>query len=1180
MAKPTQDDIDYLVANPHQAQNFDTAFGQGASAHFLSNQSGGGSTLGRVASDIGKGITEAPGAVLRGAEEAVNQTSNAAKAAGDYLNENVADLGQIKFGHDQNGFHVSYDHGTPKENVLQVPDAVTPAAPESVTGNIVQGVSQFTTGMLGAGKFLKAFGVAGEASSALAKFATTAAKAGIADATVFDPHADRLSNLIQEAPYLRNPVTNFLAAKPEDGEALGRFKGALEGFLTGTALEGFVKSVKALKAAKGGDVKAAVDALHEPDAAPIETPKDTSATTEATPSATPNVAEQEAHALPEATAEVAPTAAQTAATQADQAAPERPGGTVKKTFTLSQDQLDQYRANLNTRYNDVNGAEARYGKGVDFNFDSMGGDEDVKAAINAMAGVSKDFVRKAVGGDDNGVRDWATVKQNADQIAEIVGGDPRLMVQNLSNIADHVHNLDAVIKSGGDFLLSITDHTDKLAQMLTAGEPGKYGSMEQLALHYNKATNLAANTYAMYKGIQTNVARGLNAAKITKSINPAFHEGMSKVDPEDLEAVIKMARRQSALNGLYGPEKAAATRKLIEGSMLDKAIGVHNEFWFNAVLSGIKTHVVNSTANALNAALYPAERMVGGLIGRNEAMFKEGAYQYAGMAKSFKDALKAASRAFEISDNVLDYRGPYAGIHKEFISADTFGLTKGDPLAPLLNGLGTTVRLPSRFLMAEDEFFKQLSYRGRVYAQAMRDGVGKGLKDADLAAHVEGQMDAAFSAEGHGLNESALQQAREATFTNTLDYGIGRWLESGVQQHPALRMIVPFVRVPTNIFRFIAQRTPGLGMLQKQMREDLAAGGERANMAYAKQATGAFLSASAVMSAYEGTITGYGPRDPDLRKQWLQDNQPYSFVIKGADGKKSFIAFNRIDPYSSFFGIAADMAYQMGQWDGDNTDQVAMGLAAAVAKNLASKTYLQGLTQTLDALQSKDPHVIQQWFQNRAASYVPNILNAADPDPYMREVRDIVDAMSNKVPGLSSTLPPSRDLLGEKMMTPMGYPWSAINPFTIKNTEGDPVKVELARLASNDDGAPFTLPSKRVGTLDLTTVKNKDGVSAWDRQQELLGDIRIGGKSLHDRLEHTIASEPYQNAADGNGEFKHSRKVDMIHRDIEHYRDIAQQKMLKEFPDLHKAMLNYKRQSNMVRAGRAPTNDPFAILKQ
>ena len=175
----------------------------------------------------------------------------------------------------------------------------------TIAGGLVEGVSQFMTG------FIPVVGVAGK----VGKFGTIASKVGantalkvakgqknftfaelralkglkkktklgetlkytssgaVADFTVFDAQEERLSNLINMNPSLKNPVTEYLAADGEDGEIEGRLKNVIEGLFIeagmGAVIVPFIKSLKMLKSrnkkmAEGKDkVQATQEALSE-----------------------------------------------------------------------------------------------------------------------------------------------------------------------------------------------------------------------------------------------------------------------------------------------------------------------------------------------------------------------------------------------------------------------------------------------------------------------------------------------------------------------------------------------------------------------------------------------------------------------------------------------------------------------------------------------------------------------------------------------------------------------------------------------------------------------------------------------------------------------------------------------------------------------------------------------------
>lgn len=117
--------------------------------------------------------------------------------------------------------------------------------------DLVTGITQFTMGMLMAGKALPLEG----------KLAGLT-KGAVVDANVFDPHHGRLSDLIQGTA-LANPVTRLLANGENDTELTGRIKNVLEGAMIGSAIDGFIGGLKALRAAKSGDHAAAAKLMRE-----------------------------------------------------------------------------------------------------------------------------------------------------------------------------------------------------------------------------------------------------------------------------------------------------------------------------------------------------------------------------------------------------------------------------------------------------------------------------------------------------------------------------------------------------------------------------------------------------------------------------------------------------------------------------------------------------------------------------------------------------------------------------------------------------------------------------------------------------------------------------------------------------------------------------------------------------
>ncbi len=132
---------------------------------------------------------------------------------------------------------------------------------ENMTQLVSEGVARFVTALIPAHKVTQAAGVTAKIAgsvqtiaknpkyaTAVARLATTEINALIAENIAFSPYEARLSNFVQEFDVMKNPVTEYLAAGPEDSAAEARFKQNLEAIGIGLLAEPFFITVRALKA--------------------------------------------------------------------------------------------------------------------------------------------------------------------------------------------------------------------------------------------------------------------------------------------------------------------------------------------------------------------------------------------------------------------------------------------------------------------------------------------------------------------------------------------------------------------------------------------------------------------------------------------------------------------------------------------------------------------------------------------------------------------------------------------------------------------------------------------------------------------------------------------------------------------------------------------------------------------
>lgn len=104
---------------------------------------------------------------------------------------------------------------------------------ETVIGSFVEGMAQFGTNFL---LTRRATGIKGIKGGFV--------NGAIADATAFDPYDENISSLIEEFPFLKNPLTEALATDEDANAFRNRIRNASEGLIIGGALESVVNLYK------------------------------------------------------------------------------------------------------------------------------------------------------------------------------------------------------------------------------------------------------------------------------------------------------------------------------------------------------------------------------------------------------------------------------------------------------------------------------------------------------------------------------------------------------------------------------------------------------------------------------------------------------------------------------------------------------------------------------------------------------------------------------------------------------------------------------------------------------------------------------------------------------------------------------------------------------------------------
>ncbi len=686
-----------------------------------------------------------------------------------------------------------------------------------------------------------------------------------------------------------------------------------------------------------------------------------------------------------------------------------------------------------------------------------------------------------------------------------------------------------------------------------------------------------------------------------EGIRNAFINESGGMHPDKLvtriEEAIDEGNPDSMINSMFKLAKQAQGKHFLD---------MPTEYWMNAILSGPKTQMVNVMGNSLTQVMATIEATVGGLATGNLSVVKAVLASWSN-GKMIGEAAHFAKKAFKQNDNLLDPQSrafsdrPQGAITGDRIAGGRLSgmvTQRGLTSKKSFDALGNFIRIPSRLLLTTDEFFKQLAYRRAARLKAAMSGLQQGIKDPKkLAEHIHNTLEGIITEGGRMSSEVGLareaneiaakknltgaekdkfilkyikenfdksksaliqyaqDEAQYLTFTRDLQDGtLGKVLQEATNKLPMLRLVLPFVRTPTNLLKYAFERTPGVFLLKEErarLFDDLKSG----DTLRQSQAMGKMMTATAVAGVFVDTIynnreyiTGGGPKDPREKQALLATGwKPYS--IKIGD---TYYSYQRLDPLSTLLGVGADLV-EIGVneprgFDESGLERFFLALTLSVTRNATNKSYLAGIQNFTDALSDPERYMAR-FGQNFTSSFVPNIISQmADADTQaVREVRSVGDAFAKKL-GFRSGLDKKRNLLGEEYTTEQWMGTGFINPIAMSPVKDDPVFNEMAQLSH-----AFRQPAPNLGgQVDMLAHENEKGQTAYDRQLELLQTVKVGGVTLRKALTKLINSRAYQAFTPVSEPALPSPRVQKINTILSRFRKEARNQMLEEFPELAK----------------------------
>lgn len=738
--------------------------------------------------------------------------------------------------------------------------------------------------------------------------------------------------------------------------------------------------------------------------------------------------------------------------------------------------------------------------------------EDVDEAIRATAEMFSDNIAEA----SRGVQS----NELTEKLADDLGMDAVTLLKRRKGQAFNAEEALAarrVLASSG-------------AQLMEFAKKARGGG-EQDLYAFRRALSVHRAIQAQVSGITAEAGRALQAFKISAGAE----ETTTKAIRNLLEATggERVTRDMADKLAAFDDPRAfnAFASEIAKATTTDMVL----EAWINGLLSSPTTHVVNAVSNSATALWQIPERLLASALdGTGTIRPNEAVAQFYGLTRGARDGLRLAYstlRTGEPSDVLQKMEMP----RHRAITGENLGLS--GTAGHAADFIGETVRLPGRFLMASDDFFKSMGYRMELNALAYREAAAEGLEGEDFARRVT----EIISNPPEHIELASIDAARYQTFTNPPGEFTGG-VQGALNSWPVTRLVVPFIRTPSNIARFVFQRTP-LAPVLSSVREDLAAGGARAALAKARLGLGSFVMLGVADMIAEGTATGGGPSDPGLRSVWRETHQPYS--IKIGD---TWHAYNRLDPLGMIVGLSADVTEAMGDASEEDREALPVAIFGAMAKNLTSKTYLSGVADLMEAASNPDRYG-ERWVQRYAGTLLPfsSLTGAIErvQDPALRDTRatirdegplkrerefveGLVNEMRSRVPGYSDTLPPRRNIFGETILLTNGMAYEVMSPIYTQDAKPSPVADEIWR-----NRVSLQMPARSIKGVELTA-------------EEYSRYVELAGQPAKAHLERRMKTGFYKRQSDGPD----GGKALIIKEVFSAYRQDAQRHLIDEFPEL------------------------------
>lgn len=643
---------------------------------------------------------------------------------------------------------------------------------------------------------------------------------------------------------------------------------------------------------------------------------------------------------------------------------------------------------------------------------------------------------------------------------------------------------DAAIATGAELLKHYTQQAEKATTQVNkdmlydkAAELGnsmakrltELGRSVQAASILSRLTpegqlRFAAKTIQKYNQEVVNSNNGFLGLKkqipeITSEQSKYILEQMKIINimPEGEEKYLEFQRLQNYIS------------ELVPTPLYDKMTAL----WKAGLLTGIKTTGVNILSNASHAFTEIIKEIPATGVDSIVSLFTK----QRTVSPTFKGTLSGLKegtvKGFKFLKTGYDERNVLARFDFKKVS---FGKGK------IAKALQTYEESIFKLLGAEDQPFYYGAKARSIYEQAKVQAINKKLKGEEKAKFIQDLV-------SNPTDEMLMLSVSDAQISVFQNKTILSEAGKKIQEIPGGEFVLPFNKTPAAYAMQILNYTP-VGIV-KTIFQNLGKGKfdqKKFSQGLGRGITGIAALALGVYLYDKGVLSLDMPKSEKDRQLQKAEGKSANSILVG----DKYRNVNILGPIGAVILLGGQFKKVLDD-TGSVSAATGIGLLSSW-KTFTEQTFLKGVNQFTTALNEPDRYA-ETLVNGLFASIVPTLIAdiAKATDPTVRRPENMFQKLMERVPGLSRTLEPQIDILGQEVKRKENFLEIMADPTRPVTKTNDEVINEIVRLTESKLPISTSLLGDKKGFKILTQEQNTEmweqaGVTAYNKIISLMGN--------------------------------------------------------------------------------------------